>query len=93
MRRLAILALLAACGTDSATAPDASETATRTFSFGPFELQPGEELNGKCVQITLANTDYIYVNQVELTTGTLIRSRFTRSVRGGEPFRTIVRFT
>jgi hypothetical protein len=74
MRRLAIVvvcAAWAACGTDSAPAQDAAidETTPRTFSFGPFALQPGEELNGKCVQITLDNSDYVYVNQVELTTG------------------------
>ncbi|MDB4952889.1 MAG: hypothetical protein JWO36_458 [Myxococcales bacterium] len=69
MRRLAFVVVLAACGTDSATPDGNSDTATRILPFGPFSLQPGEEQTRACVQITLDNSDYVYVNQVELTTG------------------------
>jgi hypothetical protein len=42
---------------------------TRTFSFGPFDIQPTEEIVDDCVQITLGNNEDIYVSAVELTTG------------------------
>jgi hypothetical protein len=41
----------------------------REFEFGPFEIAPAEEVNDRCVQITLHNDDYLYINSVELTTG------------------------
>ena len=41
----------------------------RSFDFGPFDVAPGEEINGDCVQLTLHNDDYLYINAVELTTG------------------------
>ena len=66
MRRTGLVAslllVLAACGTDD-------PTATQVFKFGPFSVAPGEEDTAKCVQITLNNDDYLYVNKVELTTG------------------------
>ncbi|HUS30703.1 MAG TPA: hypothetical protein VMZ53_19470 [Kofleriaceae bacterium] len=65
MRRTGLVALLviAACSTD----PD--PTATQVYKFGPFSVPPGSEDTSKCVQITLHNADYLYVNTVELTTG------------------------
>src|SRR5438445_475404 len=70
MKRLAVVSLLAACGTDMA-APDAASdwSTTRTFAFGPFTIQPTQEISDQCVQITLGNADYVYINSVELTTG------------------------
>jgi hypothetical protein len=41
----------------------------RVYEFGPFEIAPGEEVTETCVQISLGNTEYVYVNAVELTTG------------------------
>ncbi len=62
MRSLAVLALVAACGTSDGTG-------VHTYNFGPFTVQPNQEISDQCVQITLHNTDYLYVNSVELTTG------------------------
>jgi hypothetical protein len=66
----AVVIALAACGSDTA-APDANDwgTTQKTLSFGPFSVAAGEEINGTCIQITLHNPDYIYINSVELTTG------------------------
>jgi hypothetical protein len=60
--RTAVLVLLVGCGgtTDS--------LAPRTFEFGPYALQPGEETNGQCVSATLDNDEPLYINSVELTT-------------------------
>jgi len=54
--------LVAACG-DNLLEP-------RTFHFGPYKLEPGEELLGECVSATLHNDAPIYVSQVELDTAT-----------------------
>jgi len=60
MRHLAIAAaLLVACSSDD----------DHSYDFGPFEIAPAEEITRDCVQVTLHNSDYIYVNSVELTTG------------------------
>ena len=74
VRRLALLVLLAACGSDHGTPlPDGSAGADwsqpRTFAFGPFTLTPGEEITEDCVQITLGNDQDIYINTVDLETG------------------------
>ena len=54
--------LLAACAGDGGNG-------TQTYAFGPFEIAPSQEVNDACVQITLGNANYVYVNSVELTTG------------------------
>jgi uncharacterized membrane protein len=56
--------LLAACGSP-AIAPD-----PMTFEFGPYALTAGQELNNQCVSVTLNNDEPLYINSVELTTGT-----------------------
>lgn len=65
------LLILAACGTDGTGGGggDGWSTEKRAFEFGPYQLAPGEEIEDDCVQITLNNDDYIYINSVELTTG------------------------
>jgi len=60
------LLLVGACASDSGSV---DPTALQTFEFGPYELQPGEELNGSCVQISLHNEEPLYINSVELTSG------------------------
>ena len=62
MRREGLLALVAvaACsGGDS----------DGTFEFGPFDVAAQQEITTKCVQITLHNSEAMFVNTVELTTG------------------------
>src|SRR5262245_55653695 len=39
------------------------------YEFGPYTVAPSEEVTNQCVQITLHNTEYVYVNAVELTAG------------------------
>ncbi len=56
------LVLVACGGSDDATAP-------RSLEFGPFLIAPSEEVEDQCVQITLNNSEYLYINSVELTTG------------------------
>ncbi len=64
----ALLVVVVACtGADDGGTAD--PTAPRTYEFGPFEIGPGEEINDDCVQISLNNDDYLYINAVELTTG------------------------
>jgi hypothetical protein len=58
---LAVLASVAACGSDDGTT---------TYEFGPFHIEPSQEVDGSCVQISLNNDEYVNVNAVELTTGT-----------------------
>jgi hypothetical protein len=58
-----VFLLLAACGADPATSP------VRSYSFGPFDVAPDQEISDECVQITLHNDTDIYVNKVALTTG------------------------
>lgn len=54
------------CASDSG---GGDPTALQTFDFGPYTLAPGEEVTKSCVQITLHNEDYLFINSVELTTG------------------------
>lgn len=61
MRILAIALLASACAGD--------DSPTKTYEFGPFHIEPGQEVDGSCVQITLGNDEYMNVNVVELTTG------------------------
>ncbi|MDB4961593.1 MAG: hypothetical protein JWP01_1592 [Myxococcales bacterium] len=63
---VAVGGLCAACGSDG---PIEDPTAVRAYGFGPFEVAPGEEVDGDCVQISLNNDDYLFINAVELTTG------------------------
>lgn len=63
MRSLAWCLVLAAC----AGSDDPNELGT--YSFGPFDIAAHEEVTDQCVQITLHNTEYVFVNSVELTTG------------------------
>jgi hypothetical protein len=63
MRKLALslLALwLGACGDDR----------VRSFDFGPYTVKSNDEIESRCVQISLHNKEPVYVNSVELTTGT-----------------------
>ena len=55
---------LAACGgPDGLPAPE-----PQTYTFGPFDLDPGEEMFGDCVSASLGNDEPIYVNAVDLVT-------------------------
>ncbi|HWU91419.1 MAG TPA: hypothetical protein VN253_29330 [Kofleriaceae bacterium] len=62
MRELAALlvVLSAACTGDDGV---------HTYEFGPYTVKPSEEVVRDCVQITLHNTEDLYVSSVELTTG------------------------
>ena len=71
MRILAVLpcaVVLAACG-KGADVPVVSDPVPLSLDFGPYNVQPSEEVVDKCVQITMGNTDVLFVNSVELTTG------------------------
>jgi hypothetical protein len=59
--------LVAGCGNDGSPADPPSP---ETFEFGPYDLAEGEEVTSSCVQISLNNDAYLYINAVELTTGT-----------------------
>jgi len=61
MRRPGLLAVvaLAACSGDD----------DNVFEFGPFTVEAQQEVTAQCVQISLHNSETIYVNTVELTTG------------------------
>jgi hypothetical protein len=61
---LLVILAAAACGTD----PD--PTAPLTLSFGPYTLNPGQELTDTCVSTTLHNDQPIYINSVELQAAT-----------------------
>jgi hypothetical protein len=63
MRSLVGLAVVVCACT--ATDPNAPQT----YSFGPFTVQPSEEITGKCVQIDLHNASDLYINTIELDTG------------------------
>lgn len=63
-----LVVVVAAC-TGADDPPVEDPTAPRMYEFGPYELAPGQEVTRDCVQITLNNDDYIYINSVELTTG------------------------
>lgn len=60
---LAFVSLLLACGGEG------DGSVTTTYEFGPFTVAPGEEIETDCIQISLNNTEPLYVNSVELTTG------------------------
>jgi len=66
MRSLSIVLLVAtaACGGD-----DGQFEGTKTYEFGPYTIEPSQEINGDCVQISLDNEEYANFNVVELTTG------------------------
>lgn len=40
-----------------------------TYHFGPFDIEPSEEVSDDCIQISLNNEEELYINRVELTTG------------------------
>ncbi|HEY5945087.1 MAG TPA: hypothetical protein VIV40_06330 [Kofleriaceae bacterium] len=62
MRRPGLLLLaIAACSGDDSN--------QQVFEFGPFSVAAQEEVTTLCAQITLHNTETVYVNTVELTTG------------------------
>ncbi len=65
---LSSVLLLAACASDTGTT-SVDPTAPRTFEFGPYDLKPGEEVTRSCVQISLHNEEFLFINSVELTTG------------------------
>ncbi len=62
MRREGLLALVAVAACSGGD-PDG------TFEFGPFDVAAQQEITTTCVQITLHNSEPMYVNTVELTTG------------------------
>src|SRR4051812_15514049 len=62
------LAPLARC-TMSRTEPPVTQVGQVTYAFGPFDVPGATEVTNDCVQITMANDDYVFVNAVELTTG------------------------
>jgi hypothetical protein len=64
---VAVLLVVAGCTGGDGGAPD--PTAPRTYEFGPFTVAAGEEVSRTCVQISLNNDDFLYINSVELTTG------------------------
>ncbi|MEO8700437.1 MAG: hypothetical protein ABI867_10350 [Kofleriaceae bacterium] len=64
MRTTLLSLCLLGCGGGEPSSP-----AIQSFDFGPYDIAPGEEFTDTCVQITLHNADYIYINAVELTTG------------------------
>ena len=56
------LVVAAACTSSDPTAP-------QTYKFGPFTIEPSQEVTGRCVQIDLHNAQDLYINTIELTTG------------------------
>jgi len=54
---------LGACSSE----PD--DDVARSYTFGPYVIEPGQELADQCVSVTLGNDEAIFVNQVELSTG------------------------
>jgi hypothetical protein len=40
----------------------------QTYTFGPFDLDPGEEMYGDCVSAPMNNDETVYVNAVDLVT-------------------------
>ena len=61
-----LVLLVSACASDTGSG---DPTALQTYEFGPYALEPGQEVTKDCVQITLHNEDYLFINSVELTTG------------------------
>ncbi len=60
---VAISLAVTGCGTDDSAAD-------RTLRFGPYHVDPGQELFGQCVSKTLNNDKPLYINSVELQTAT-----------------------
>jgi hypothetical protein len=60
LRAAVVSLVLVGCG--------GSSLEPRTFEFGPFDLQAGQEINGGCVSATLHNDETLYINAVELET-------------------------
>jgi hypothetical protein len=56
------LLALAACG-------GGGDGPVRSYDFGPYTVNGGEEIESDCVQISLHNEAAVYVSAVELTTG------------------------
>jgi len=65
VRSVLTLALLASCSGGGGSAP-----APQTFTFGPYHLQPAQEITDQCVSATLDNEDTLAINAVELMTAT-----------------------
>ncbi len=63
MKALFSVAMLAAC---TASSPDAA----KTYRFGPFPLDPGQEETDTCVSVSLNNAEPIYVNTVDMVGAT-----------------------
>lgn len=61
--------LVAAVMVGGCTGTDPAPVVSLEHTFGPFSLEPGQELADQCVSVTLDNDAPIYVNQVELSTG------------------------
>jgi hypothetical protein len=59
------LAVALALGVSACTSDDVSGR----YSFGPFDIAANQEVVGACVQISLHNSEALYVQSVELTTG------------------------
>src|SRR4051812_27337325 len=68
-RGIAAVAVVAAWGAACGGTDTPAEDEPRAYPFGPFTVQPNQEISDQCVQITLNNDDVMYVNQVELQTG------------------------
>jgi len=49
--------------------PACSDDRPGSYDFGPYQIAANDEIESECVQISLHNTEPIYVNAVELTTG------------------------
>jgi hypothetical protein len=61
----ALLALAAPIGAGCSS----GDEATRSFDFGPYAIEPQQEITRHCVQMTLGNEAPLFINSVELTTG------------------------
>jgi hypothetical protein len=69
MRTGTICAAAFAVGVLGCSNSTPNPTAPLVYEFGPYTLQPFEEITNECVQITLDNAADLYINTVELTTG------------------------
>ena len=67
--RAALAIGLACCFASAACGTDRSATEPITFEFGPYTLQPQQDITTLCVQLTLNNDEMLYVNSVRLDTG------------------------
>jgi hypothetical protein len=65
--RLALIAVLTTLAAGCST--DMVDDQSRVLPFGPFTVQPSQEIIGQCVQITLHNDTTLFVNQIEIETG------------------------